>query len=130
MADQDEEAVLKTLRAKLQEGLKHRGGREFDRRIGRPETGWTSKFLTGREVRVPTVGSLLRILRELRIHPADFFAEAFPARFDEPLTPEEARAAYEGARAMARRVEELEARLNQLEGKGAVVPEKGAAERR
>jgi hypothetical protein len=117
MAEQDEEAVLNTLRAKLQTSLKHRGAREFDRRIGRPETGWTSKFLTGRENRVPTIGSLLRILRELRIHPADFFAEAFPAREDEPLTPEEARAAYEGARAMAKRLQEMEARLNQVEDK-------------
>ena len=115
MADQEEQAVLRTLRAKLEAGLGPRGRREFDRRIGRPSSGWTSRFLTGKETRVPTVGSLLRILRELDIHPADFFAEAFPLQ-DSPLRADEARSAYEGAKGLAKRVAEVEERVRRLEG--------------
>lgn len=113
MLSPDEESVLRTLRERLEAGLPKRGMRDFDRRIGRAGSGWTSRFLSGRESRVPTLGSLLRILRELGIHPADFFEEALPRT--EALSAAEARAAYEGARGVVKRLEELDARLRRIE---------------
>jgi hypothetical protein len=110
-----EDVVLRLLRSKLELCVKNRGRAEFDRRIGRPRTGWTSKFLAGKEY-APSLSGLLRILEELKIHPAAFFEEAFPQENDQPLSSDEARAAYETAKALARRLEEMESRMSALEG--------------
>lgn len=114
MVSSREEVVLQLLRSKVEFAVGKRGRADFDRRIGRPRTGWTSKFLAGKEY-APSLGGLLRILEELGVHPADFFLEAFPRVDDAPLSPDEARAAYESARGLARRLEEMEQRMRRLE---------------
>jgi hypothetical protein len=68
--------VEAVLREKLRERLKPRGYRDFDRRIGKGESGWTSKFLRGE--RALTLETLLVVLADLDIHPADLLEEAFP----------------------------------------------------
>jgi hypothetical protein len=106
-----EDAILKLLRAKLEDGVRERGRADFDRRIGRPGTGWTSKFLAGREG-IPTLPSLLRILGELRIHPADFFAEALPRPSDGGTEiPADERPSDAVRALMARRMRALEERM-------------------
>jgi hypothetical protein len=69
-------AVEEALREKLRERLKPRGYRDFDRRIGKAESGWTSKFLRGE--RALSLETLLVVLSNLDVHPADLFDQAFP----------------------------------------------------
>jgi hypothetical protein len=70
------EGVEAALRILLQRRLKPRGYREFDRTLGRPESGWTSKFLRGE--RSLTLELLFVVLHALDVHPAEFFLEFFP----------------------------------------------------
>ncbi len=70
------ERIEEALREELRLRLKPRGYRDFDRRIGKGESGWTSKFLRGE--RSLTLETLMVVLAELDVHPADFFDRAFP----------------------------------------------------
>jgi hypothetical protein len=79
------QAVADLLREKLRSRLGRRGYRAFDRAIGRPESGWTTKFLRGHRD-VASLDLLLAVLGALEIHPAEFFAEAFPQKPDSKET--------------------------------------------
>ena len=70
------EQIQAALREELRLRLKPRGYRDFDRRIGKGESGWTSKFLRGE--RPLSLETLLVVLGELDAHPADFFDRTFP----------------------------------------------------
>lgn len=48
--------------------------RWLDREIGKEGQGWTSKLLNG-TAPVPTIDTLLRVLRALGLPPAEFFSE-------------------------------------------------------
>ena len=72
------ERIEEALREELRLRLKPRGYRDFDRRIGKGESGWTSKFL--RCERSLSLETLLVVLTELDVHPADLLERAFPRR--------------------------------------------------
>ena len=81
----DEQAVVVALGALIREKTHPRAKgfsyRELDRQIGKEGQNWTSKFLKGPDARdfpgVPTLGTLLQLLRVLEVEPGDFFGRAF-----------------------------------------------------
>lgn len=112
----DEHAVVTTLSALIREKTHPRAKgvsyRELDRQIGKEGQNWTSKFLKGPGARdfpgVPTLGSLLQLLRVIEVEPTDFFARAFPTG----LVPTK-QLAQEAE--VAATLEQLEARVRRLE---------------
>lgn len=112
----EEHAVVTTLNALIREKTHPRAKgfsyRELDRQIGKEGQNWTSKFLKGPDARdfpgVPTLGSLLQLLRVIEIEPADFFGRAFPTG----LVPAKLLAQEEE---VAATLERLEARVRRLE---------------
>jgi hypothetical protein len=83
----DPQQVVEGVRELLRRRLGSRGYREFDRQLGRADSGWTTKFLRGKR-ELTSLELLLKILQILQVHPGDFFAEIFPR-------PEEQRVAVE-----------------------------------
>jgi len=78
----DEERAYELLREKVGKSVLKRDFARFDRDIGKAGQGWTSLLLRGKAP-VPTLGTLLAVLHQIGIAPAEFFAEAFP-----PPSPE------------------------------------------
>ena len=73
----DEERVYALLQEKVGKAVSKRDFARFDRLIGKSGQGWTSLLLRGKAP-VPTLGTLLVVLRQIRVTPAELFAEAFP----------------------------------------------------
>lgn len=109
------EPLLEVLRSRIAEALKAKGprrlsGRALDAAMGRPESGWTSKFLRRQNEGV-TLEGLLAACTALGTHPGDLMEEAYPR----PLTKAERECLSfneEEIRRIAR--EELEARLRKI----------------
>lgn len=96
--------------------------RELDRQIGKEGQNWTSKFLKGPGARdfpgVPTLGTLLQLLRVLEVEPAVFFARVFP----KGLVPAKPLAQKQEVTATLERLEERLKRLEEAqEGMGEQV---------
>jgi transcriptional regulator with XRE-family HTH domain len=112
----EEHAVVVTLctviREKAQPRAKGFSYRELDRQIGKEGQNWTSKFLKGPDARdfpgVPTLGTLLQLLRVLEVEPSDFFGRAF----SEGLVRARPQSQVEEVGAT---LERLEARVRRLE---------------
>ena len=131
----DEERVYELLREKVGKAVPKRDFARFDRLIGKSGQGWTSLLLRGKAP-VPTLGTLLAVLRQIRVAPAELFAEAFPSPSSE--TEEDALIrlflrSLEGGpggslfdRAVERKVEEavapLQERLRKLEAASLGAP--------
>lgn len=116
----EEHAVVEALAALIREKALPRAKgfsyRELDRQIGKEGQNWTSKFLKGSEARdfpgVPTLGTLLQLLRVLEVEPVDFFGRAFPVGLmvSKPQTQEEE------VVATLERLEERVRRLEEVQG--------------
>jgi len=125
----EEDAVVTTLGALIREKTHPRAKgfsyRELDRQIGKEGQNWTSKFLKGPSARdfpgVPTLGTLLQLLRVIEVEPAELFGRAFP----DGLAP--ARPGQEED--VAATLERLEARVSRLE-QGRSEPGELSARRR
>jgi transcriptional regulator with XRE-family HTH domain len=115
----EESAVVETLCAVIREKAQPRARgfsyRELDRQIGKEGQNWTSKFLKGPDARdfpgVPTLGTLLQLLRVLEVEPSDFFGRAFSegmVRVRPQSQVEEAGATLERLEARVRRLEQVQ----------------------
>jgi hypothetical protein len=71
-----QDALEEELRSLLQKRLKKRGYREFDAKIGKAGSGWTSKFLRGE--RTLTLDTFLVVCGALETHPATLLEGAYP----------------------------------------------------
>jgi len=109
------EALAALIREKALPRAKGFSYRELDRQIGKEGQNWTSKFLKGPEARdfpgVPTLGTLLQLLRVLEVEPVEFFGRAFPVGLmaSKPQTQEEeVVATLERLEERVRRLEEVQ----------------------
>jgi hypothetical protein len=121
------EALAALIRDKAAPRTKGFSYRELDRQIGKEGQNWTSKFLKGPSARdfpgVPTLGTLLQLLRVLNLEPVEFFGRAFP----EGLMPSKPQAQEEEVVAT---LERLEARVRRLEEAQGETGEQPAPRRR
>jgi hypothetical protein len=114
----EEHAVVTSLCDVIREKTHPKGKsfsyRELDRQIGKEGQNWTSKFLKGPDARdfpgVPTLGTLLQLLRVCEVEPAEFFGRAFPKGTTVEKPSREAD--------VVATLERLEARLSRLEQVG------------
>ena len=74
----EEERVYELLREKVGKAVPKRDFARFDRLIGKSGQGWTSLLLRGKAP-VPTLGTLLAVLRQIKVTPSELFTEAFPS---------------------------------------------------
>lgn len=119
----EEQAVVVALCAVIREKTQPRGRgfsyRELDRQIGKAGQNWTSKFLKGPDARdfpgVPTLGTLLQLLRVLEVEPVEFFGRAFPAGLapQPPGQEEDVAATLERLEARVSRLEQSEGELDE-----------------
>ena len=108
------EALGALIREKAHPRAKGFSYRELDRQIGKEGQNWTSKFLKGPGSRdfpgIPTLGTLLQLLKVLEVEPVEFFGRAFP----EGLAPSKPKPRPQEEEVVAT-LERLEARVKRLE---------------
>jgi hypothetical protein len=116
------EALAALIRDKAHPRTKGFSYRELDRQIGKEGQNWTSKFLKGPSARdfpgVPTLGTLLQLLRVLEVEPADFFGKALP----KSLMPSTPQAQEEEVVATLERLEARVQRLEEAQGESGEQP--------
>lgn len=118
----EEHAVVLTLCTLIRERSHPRAKgfsyRELDRQIGKEGQNWTSKFLKGPDARdfpgVPTLGTLIQLLRVIEIEPADFFGKVFPEGLApaKPTLVEDVGATLERLEARVKRLEQSQGELD------------------
>ena len=98
---------------------------ELDRRIGKGKQGWTRKFLAGPDSSLfpgtPSIGTLVEVLRVLKVPVGEFFEEALsdrpPAEVGGPSDAELLSVLAEAVQRFQKRIEKQDERIELLERK-------------